>query len=205
MVNRVKKRSQVRRDPPTPHPRGKPTHLFLSLFEEEPEALVFLDQGGQLSAALLPRLLQLRLQLSQHVELLRQSGLPRPGHLQVQLQVQGGPQEAVQTFDLQRRLTEDGEVSDRPAGGARRGNRTGTDVLTFFIRMLRLSEAFLTKGDFLESVELSLSLRFIWRHEQRVNTPGWRDTCLGGGKVRRLCAPCRCTGSEGPGRRSWSG
>lgn len=46
--------------------------------------------------------------------------------------------------------------------------------------MLRLSEAFRTKGDFLESVELSLSLRFIWRHEQKVNTPGWRNTCSGG-------------------------
>lgn len=32
---------------------------------------------------------------------------------------------------------------------------------TFFMRMLRLSEAFLTNGDFLESVELSLSLRLI--------------------------------------------
>lgn len=40
--------------------------------------------------------------------------------------------------------------------------------------MLRLSEAFLTKGDFLESVEESLSLRFIWRHKQMINTPGLR-------------------------------
>lgn len=34
-------------------------------------------------------------------------------------------------------------------------------VPTFFMRMLRLSEAFLTNGDFLERVELSLSLRLI--------------------------------------------
>lgn len=36
-----------------------------------------------------------------------------------------------------------------------------SDVPTFFMRMLRLSEAFLTNGDLLERVELSLSLRFI--------------------------------------------
>lgn len=59
-------------------------HLFLSLFEEEPEAFVFLDPGRQLPLALLPRCLQLHLQLSQHVEFLRQPSLPRPGHLQVQ-------------------------------------------------------------------------------------------------------------------------
>lgn len=39
------------------------THLFLGLFKEEPEAFVFLDPGRQLSLALLPRRLQLRLQL----------------------------------------------------------------------------------------------------------------------------------------------
>ena len=37
-------------------------------------------------------------------------------------------------------------------------------VSTFFMRMLRLSEAFLTNGDFLERVELSLSLRLICKH-----------------------------------------
>lgn len=76
------------------------SHLFLRLLEEEAEALVFLDPGWQLSLALLPRLLQLRLQLPQHPQLLRQPGLPRPRHLQVQLQVQGRPQETVQTFHL---------------------------------------------------------------------------------------------------------
>lgn len=42
-------------------------------------------------------------------------------------------------------------------------NREG--VPTFFMRMLRLSEAFLTNGDFLERVELSLSLRFICKDQ----------------------------------------
>ncbi len=79
-------------------------HLFLGLLEEEAEALVFLDPGRQLSLALLPRLLQLSFQLSQHPQLLRQPGLPRPGHLQVQLQVQGRSQQTIQTFNLHRRL-----------------------------------------------------------------------------------------------------
>lgn len=39
------------------------------------------------------------------------------------------------------------------------------EVPTFFMRMLRLSEAFLTNGDFLERVELSLSLRFICKDQ----------------------------------------
>lgn len=60
------------------------THLFLSLFEEKPEPFVFLNPGWQLSLALLPCLLQLCLQLPQHMQLLRQPGLPRPGDLQVQ-------------------------------------------------------------------------------------------------------------------------
>lgn len=68
---------------------------------------------------------------------------------------------------------EDSEVSDRTAGRAEQETRRCRRI-TFFIRMLRLSEAFLTKGDFLESVEESLSLRFIWRHEHKINTPGWR-------------------------------
>lgn len=33
--------------------------------------------------------------------------------------------------------------------------------------MLRRSEEFLTKGDFLDSVELSLSLRFIWKRMEK--------------------------------------
>ena len=37
--------------------------------------------------------------------------------------------------------------------------------------MLRLSEAFLTNGDFLERVELSLSLRLIWRDK---NSTEWK-------------------------------
>jgi len=86
-----------------PH-RSPVTHLLLGLPEEEAEAFVLLDPGGQLSLALLPRLLQLRLQLAQHVQLLRQPGLPRPRHLQVQLQVQGGAKQTVQTFDLHRGL-----------------------------------------------------------------------------------------------------
>lgn len=40
-------------------------------------------------------------------------------------------------------------------------------VLTLFILMLRRSEEFLTKGDFLDSVELSLSLRFIWKRMEK--------------------------------------
>lgn len=74
-------------------------YLFLSLPEEEPEPLVLLDPGGQLPLTLLPRPLQLRLQLPQNPELLIQPGLPRAGHLQVQLQVQGGAKQTVQTFD----------------------------------------------------------------------------------------------------------
>lgn len=80
-------------------------HLFLCLFEEEPEALVFLDPCRQLSLTLLPGLLQLRLQLPQHVQLLCEPGLPCPRHLQVQFQVQRSPQETVQTFYLHGRLT----------------------------------------------------------------------------------------------------
>lgn len=38
-------------------------------------------------------------------------------------------------------------------------------VPTFFMRMLRLSEAFLTNGDFLERVALSLSLRLICKDQ----------------------------------------
>lgn len=40
-------------------------------------------------------------------------------------------------------------------------------IPTFFMRMLRLSDAFLTNGDFLERVELSLSLRFICKDKRR--------------------------------------
>lgn len=43
---------------------------------------------------------------------------------------------------------------------------------TFFMRMLRLSEAFLTNGDFLERVELSLSLRFICKDHALNQTVG---------------------------------
>lgn len=85
-------------------------HLLLSLLEEEPEALVFADPGRQLPLALLPRLLQLALQLPQHVQLSVQPGLSRPRHLQVQLQVQRSPQEAVQTLDGQRRLKRESDM-----------------------------------------------------------------------------------------------
>ncbi|TNN64639.1 hypothetical protein EYF80_025148 [Liparis tanakae] len=77
-----------------------PHHLL------HPLLLQLLLSSGQLPAALLPRLLQLQLQLAQHPQLLRQAGLPRPGHLQVDLQVHGRPQQAVQTFELQGRLAE---------------------------------------------------------------------------------------------------
>lgn len=46
-------------------------------------------------------------------------------------------------------------------------------VPTFFMRMLRLSEAFLTNGDFLERVELSLSLRFICKDHVLNQTVGF--------------------------------
>lgn len=88
--------------------RQKSTHLFLSLLEEEPEAFVLSHPGGQLPLALLPRLLQLGLQLPQHVQLSVQPGLSRPRHLQVQFQVQRSAQEAVQTLDGHRRLKEGG-------------------------------------------------------------------------------------------------
>lgn len=41
------------------------------------------------------------------------------------------------------------------------------------MRMLRLSEAFLTNGDFLERVELSLSLRFICKDHVLNQTVGF--------------------------------
>lgn len=110
---------------------GPVAHLFLSLFEEEPEAFVFLDPGRQLPLTLLPRLLQLHLQLPQHVELLRQPSLPRPGHLQVQFQVQGGPQKAVQTFDLQRGLREDREGRSQAADLLEQHFTTKVMKLTF--------------------------------------------------------------------------
>lgn len=78
--------------------------LFLGVLEEEAEAFVFSDPGGQLASALLPRRLQLGLQLAQHVQLLIQARLAGAGHLQVQLQVQRGAQQAVQTFHRQGRL-----------------------------------------------------------------------------------------------------
>lgn len=75
------------------------------MLEEEAEALVLADPRRELPLALLPGLLQLGLELPQHVQLLVQPGLARPGHLQVQFQVQRSPQEAVQTLDGHRRLT----------------------------------------------------------------------------------------------------
>lgn len=80
------------------------SNLFLSLFEEQTEALVLLDPGRQLPLSLLPCLLQLHLQLPQNPQLLSQPGLPCPGHLKVQLQVQGSAEETVQTFHLHCRL-----------------------------------------------------------------------------------------------------
>lgn len=44
--------------------------------------------------------------------------------------------------------------------------RNNYKIPTFFMRMLRLSDAFLTNGDFLERVELSLSLRFICKDKK---------------------------------------
>ena len=228
-------------------PRRTLTHLFLRLFEEEAEAFVFLDPGGQLPLAQLSRLLQLRLQLPQNPQLLGQPGLSRPGHLQVQLQVHGRPQEPVQTFDLHRGLQrgEDNQCElkqrrhmwhsqkgwrkrtiqkrrrRRGGGGEEQeeeeeemkeeGDRYRKVVSTFFMRMLRLSEAFLTNGDFLESVELSLSLRFIWQEKKKTETVmfhfcwwlhRWLHRCL---RHSAGVSPCRCTGSEVRGRRSWSG
>lgn len=86
---------------------------------------------------------------------------------------------------------------------------------TFFMRMLRLSEAFLTNGDFLESVELSLSLRFIWKtkknsRESNISSHTSLNIhqifyCLMFHSVCECESPCRCTGSEVQGRTSWSG
>lgn len=81
--------------------------------------------------------------------------------------------------------------------------------------MLRLSEAFLTNGDFLESVELSLSLRFIWKtkknsRESNISSHTSLNIhqifyCLMFHSVCECESPCRCTGSEVQGRTSWSG
>ena len=81
--------------------------------------------------------------------------------------------------------------------------------------MLRLSEAFLTNGDFLESVELSLSLRFIWKtkknsRESNISSHTSLNIyqifyCLMFHSVCECELPCRCTGSEVQGRTSWSG
>lgn len=76
------------------------THLSLCMFEQQTEALILLYPCREDVLALLPCLLHLLLELPQHTQLLGQSAVARASDLQVQLQIQRGTQESIQTFDL---------------------------------------------------------------------------------------------------------